>query len=49
MSITITNKKKWKKKLFLKVKPSPPMGVKNIQGEVKIKGQDVKNIYQKEY
>ena len=25
------------------------MGVKHIQGEVKIKGQDVKNIYQKEY
>ena len=40
---------KWKKKLFPKVKPSPPMGIKDIKGEVKIKGQDIQDIYQKEY
>ena len=40
---------KWKKKLFPKVKQTPPMGVKNMKGEVKTKGQDIKDIYQKEY
>ena len=40
---------KWKKQLFPKWKPLPPMGVKNKEGEVKIKSFDVKEIYKEEY
>ena len=40
---------KWKKELFPKIKPSPPMGMKNIEGEVKTKWHDMQDIYQREY
>ena len=40
---------KWKKKLFPKIKPNPPMGIKNLQGQVKTNPDDIKYIDEKEY
>ena len=40
---------KWKKELFPKIKPSPPMVIKNKEGEVKTKWNDMQDIYKREY
>ena len=40
---------KWKKKLFPKIKPHPPMGIKDLKGQVKTSEREVKYIYEKEY
>ena len=40
---------KWKKQLFPKIKPAPPMGVKNNKGEVKTRSQDIISIYENDY
>ena len=36
---------KWKKQLFLKIRPTPPMGVKDYTGNVQTSGSEITNIY----
>ena len=40
---------KWKKELFPKIRPSPPMGVKDRKGKVKTESNTIKLEYEKEY
>ena len=40
---------KWKKKLFPKIKRSPPIGIKDKMGNVKSKGWEIKKVYENEY
>ena len=39
----------WKKKLFPKIKPNPPMGVKNKKGQGKVKSHEMIDLYESEY
>ena len=36
---------KWKKQLFPKIRPTPPMGVKDYTGNVQTSGSEITNIY----
>ena len=40
---------KWKKTLFPKIRPSPPLGIKDRKGNVKTSRTDIEDIYEKEY
>ena len=40
---------KWKKKLFPKIKPTPPLGIKDKEGQVKIQSCEIKSLYEEEY
>ena len=40
---------RWKKQIFPKIRPSPPMGVKDRQGRVKTKTNEIKAEYEREY
>ena len=40
---------KWKKKLFPKVRPSPPMGIKDNKGKVQTGPKNMKYIYESEF
>ena len=38
-----------KKQLFPKIRPSPPMGVKDNTGNVQTSGSEITNIYEREF
>ena len=40
---------RWKKTLFPKIRPSPPMGIKDKKGNVKTARQTIEDIYDLEY
>jgi hypothetical protein len=40
---------KWKKQLFPKIRPSPPMGVKDNTGNVRTSGSEITDIYEREF
>ena len=40
---------KWKKKMFPKIRPTPPMSVNDRKGKVKTGKKDIKDIYEQEF